>query len=627
MDIRKELIKKYISIIIFDFLVIVCLSVFIYAWFFRNFPTRFEISAMDKYMSLGGEHITYYLLVAFGFGIGIFYIIRIVIAIKLAIKISITKYDFKQKKLYFLFYLLLLFFIIFIPIFILFFYYKKIFKFNTELKKSKKIKLFWKTYICLIPIMSLSCVTPVLISVNKKEVHIDKEAIASNLTYSTNNENLIYLYFDRSMGLLWNILLYIDDIINGNNSFIYSFPEFKSYLNCFPNNLVTNLSNLTLWGGLYFSPILLGKDLVNPITNKKYNSYTQQSYLDEILKVSILNMKKYNFSNICYMDLPYYGEKFNSLHGEYKKMNDKFKEYGENIYSTSSAAILKYFKKEYKDNNYDSANYWKTITESYEGNYHFIFDDTEGSVVKYIFNQNTHSPYIVEKNDKLVSTNEHLKNFIKSMWFSIQKIKDYLNILKSVSHKKGGTIYDHSMIIILSDHGTNLSNDYVNTYKELWNKYKLGTYKEYEITKNFFLNNGSLNSVFMMKPFIENKYSNKEFFDLVNFISLSDIQLIVENEIYKLNNNSNNLDSSIYFPTKNFDDIKNNSKYSWIFNNVILNPLINTNNLNKRYFEIYWTSNWMWEYNNNKFPMSAMNYFDLSSGTNLYNLDIKYKTL
>lgn len=570
------------------------------------FPTRYDAAAFDNEMIAEGQLTCYYILFSCG-GIGIiFYVMHLITSGFLNYFVLVYKTQYIKKINYFYFGLIA-FFMLLIPIFpcIYFWYFYK--KNTFVATNTKKTKIWMSSYLCLVPFVTASIVVPSIL-ITPTTVYVEEKAVEQNITYSTNHKNVVVLYYDRAYNLFWNYLLYIDQELNKDKSFINMFPEFTSYMSVVANSTPTNLSNMTLLGSMWYTPYLLGKSVINPISKKTYNQYEQQDYLNETLTNMVDIINQYGFKEINFMDSPYYGKTFNSLSGEYWNQSKFLNQHSNTAYATSSSAVLKHFNIKPHVNNVDSANYDNSILgfQKDDKPQYLKFKNTDSGTFKFLYHQNTHGPYVYKDGGKMIRTNDLNENFLRSMWSTIQWLKKYFTIMKQQKMDNGESVYDNTMFMIISDHGTNLSSRNDVLYNKLWDQYIKGSELSKENTYKFSLQRGSINPIMMVKPFkesVDNKLTvlkkDNEFFNQTNLLSLSDIPLIIEAELYKIQNKSKPI-SSFYLPSYNPNDYDTVAKKFYI-NNIVIDPLNNEAKNNLREFRIYNSSNWQWRYKDKTF--------------------------
>ncbi len=103
---------------------------------------------------------------------------------------------------------------------------------------------------------------------------MSSESVIKATTLSNNHPNVIQFYFDRAQGIIWNMMLEIDFMINGKNSFISNFPEFTSYLNTISLSSLTKCSNPIIYSGAYFAPYVKEYGTTNTFSVTPNNQLT-----------------------------------------------------------------------------------------------------------------------------------------------------------------------------------------------------------------------------------------------------------------------------------------------------------------------------------------------------------------
>lgn len=631
---------KIISIVntVIDLCVLIFLGLFLYAFYLMPFPERLNPSDFDEIMIQKGELITLYTIfvsLSFLFTLYIGHIV-ISIIINYYLFFHLKPFNEKNKILWKTLFLIYSFFAILIPviplIFIWFFYFKKI-NFSETKKPHLKTKILLNSYFCLVPFSIAAIFVPIFTI--QKNVVVNETATKQNLTYSNNHNNIVVFYFDRAYNHLWNQLLYVDYKLNKDNSFIKQFPEFTSFYNVNINGYPTSFSNLSLLGGIWYDTSLMGTNYVNPIANKNYNKYKQGMYLKEAISNLLNNTSKYGFDKFHIMDLPYYGNSFTSLSGEYNLLNNDLQNENKNAFASSSSEILKEFGQEYKTDSSDSARYYNFITQKNEdGKLKYInFEKTETDIFKMIYSQNTHGPYSFYENNVLNVTDDSLNNFIKSMWFSIQSLKTLLSSFKNENSENGLSVYDNTMFVVVSDHGTNLAKNDFNNYLEFLTNYvDYEKYASNQTMLDYFQNSGSFSPVFMVKPFLKNTENNltnlknenlnvlQNFFNTSYTVSLSDFPSILESEMFKLKNNYIK-DSSFYKPNIN-QEMYSDEIIKYIANNAYVDPLNSLKNVKNRTIKIPLAEDWRWKNNSLIFKEWAYNIINYKNSNDIYEAEI-----
>ena len=649
---KKEKWMKFSLIVIpiIDVLLVMSLSVFLYAFLVRKpFPERFTIQEMDKYMILMGEDVTLILIYLFASLMIFFMLLKIIFAGLTNYLIIIYKkhlnnsVDKRKSILVDVGNYILGFFNMFVPLLFYFFTiigYKLIWKNKSETTATKRN--WTKAYLIISPLALAALVLP-LVLVNNIPVIVNASSIKQNLIYSKNKNNFLFLYFDRAQGFLWNSLLEIDKQINESNSFENKFPEFTAYLNTLTSAVPTNLSNPTITGGVWYSPGFLGKNIYNPVGEFNSDTLTQNDYYKSAWSVMLSNLKyNYGYDDISILDIPYYGQTFDEVGGEYQTFDNDLRSMPVNASSTSSSSVLKMANRYFAVNNSDGLRYYNYITEKDENNNpkNLIFENTAQNTAKFLYTQITHANYIYEDKDgKVVYSDRSFPNFIKSMWTSIQKLKDFLSILKnqkyvdSTGNENGETVYDHTFIVVTSDHGITYSqNDVEPSFNRMWNTYLKNSSDfndmNYETLKNFLSSQADANPVMMIKPFsysysVDSKNVSKQTqfsFDKSTYILNSDFPLILDAELYKSTKNANPT-TSIYKPAINESKYSENVK-KFINNNIVIDPLNHKNDLSNRTFPVLRATNWRWTANQRYFDLWNEFRVVQPSGKNIYDSSI-----
>lgn len=619
---------------IFDGLLVVSLSTLLYALLGRIFPERYFVSEMDAIMIRNGEDITLILIYLASSMIIFSFIVRLILNLIININIFCgwkPNFGKNEKVIMWTLYTVNVLNTV-VPLFFLFFHYlidhfkktNKLIMFENQNKKKDNIS---RLVLGLAPFaISGMVASPILVvTMSSQRVVVNEIAIKNNLTFSNNHNNTLFLYFDRSLGSLWNLLLKVDQITNKDNSFISQNPGFTSFLNVLSNSNATNISNMTITGGMWFLPYLFGNNdsFVNPIDNIGYENISQDNAYGRAFLSQIKLLDEYNVRNISYMDVPYFGKKFTELHGEYWTLNSYFKNNGfPNATSTSSTAVLKYANQKYDNDSPDGLRYLQYISDKNN----LTFKNTDSGYAKFLYHQITHESYTFLNDDGDIKRGgTSFKNFLRSMWTVINQLKTLFNELRSEKYygtdKNGDddNVYNHTFITIISDHGIKFNlNQSSSAIDYIWNNYfnnddsKFFTTKEklktflnkynYADKQDWIVNPASFNSVFMIKPI--NSKSNFSF-DTTHFVTSADYNLFLEEQLSK----NNKLDSSDLNKTVTFSPIVDSSKYSdsakkYIIDAIVKDPLQNLDKLNNRTIIAMSSKSWKWKYSDKSFHMT-----------------------
>lgn len=442
------------------------------------------------------------------------------------------------------------------------------------------------------------------------------------MTLSNNNVNTIMYYFDRGQGILFNSLIYYDYLLNGNKSLMKMFPEFTSYIQSVSTSSTTNGTNPSIISSIFYSPLTKNLNVLNPYTNEKYNmEQIKDTWTDALVNQANMffenDTKYFKVSSIPYISTNYTG----SIYGDTKWIEQSLSDKTNSEFASTTNESIAFTMNHFKDMNRTSdAVVWKNGSQNYQ------FENTNSGVYQGWYMHFTHESYAYYDydNDKYYSSlnsSNHPLDFLKSTWFAIQELKNNLIRLKNEpfynqNNECIGNVYDHSQIIIISDHGYSLYDNnfeirklmqYVAKKSKIdFDNERLNKFIDNYVRKNNNeenLKNNSLfafNNILMYKPF-KNTYpeidNQKLFtFNTNTIITSSDVQLFLEAGLkrykaIKENKTMNNFDifQSSFFNKK----IEGNSKLiNWINNYLVYDPLVNSEALKKRKIILLNFKNW-----------------------------------
>ncbi len=515
---------------------------------------------------------------------------------------------------------------------------------TTNTKKTKFKKIAWFIFIIFIPFIYIgSILIPILFSnKNSKSYLIPNENVAKYLKLSKNKQNVLFLYFDRTQGVTWNLLLLVDEIINKENAFIKLFPEFTSYANVLSNGSLTKISNPAIYSGPMFNIAMkqsISKNVdIQPKTNNKLNENEWYFYaLYNLSKMLIDN----DVSNITYNNLPYYGDTSMSSQycfGNMRKLQDDFSSINMDINTMTNAKIANYKFNRYiklleQDSIYDAEvlNKLPSIIK---------FDSSNSGTFFSFFSQQTHENYIIKEKNKYKSSNSK-EDFVRSIWTVMQDLKPFLLRLKNepfvdndgnIIYDKNGkpiTVYDKSLIFVLSDHGYEVRslNIFKNICKYLLNHKKI-TKQQYDTIFNF--NWHHYIPCLNIKPFkydIQDHIINKQdkfVFNDDQVLSLQDIPIIMENY---LNQYLNSKQSSHFVSDDIINSFMPTSYRDLIQAQSLPDPLdenknsLKKRNLEHRIFATISTYNWKMIFDSNSFEINSMGIWKVDPNKGFYNND------
>lgn len=595
-------------------LILISIILLIIGYFCMPFPERFFIEDMDEIMLELGQQHTLFVFYFFGALLCLSFLIHLVSTIIFFTK-NYSKFtiNIKNKFLNVFSKIIFLFFYFILPFFFIWYVYLIFLKqnkskytnakwiislsSNNQIKKKNKFLWFFGIFfICFSTIFSFSFVAAWNLLVEKN--YVRKESIENYFKVSNNNPNTFLFYFDRSQGVLWNLLLVLDKYLNNENSFVKLFPEFNSYVNSLTLSNITSLSNPIIYSGAFSNPLLKNTDFkINdgPFKNKMYKDLNiNEFYLNSLYK--LINMfSNLNTKRITLNNLPFYGKQIGMDHGDLAELEGDLNNYFKGsieINGTTNCKLVNKF------NYYNKSDKWSDsyIIDNLDNALNFV--STSSGTFFSNFSQITHENYSWKENGKYV-TAQKPKYIINSMWFVLQSLKKIFVKLKTTNFlvdnkpilgqdNKPISIYDKSQIVILSDHGSSMQS-YLNELDPLFNflnKNNEITTEQINILKKF--KNYPLNPIITYKKFkynidnelIDDQINNELKFDVDKIIALSDIPIILENSLKKYNKVQNH-DSE--FILKNVP-----AKFDFIKNMIIDDPLdYNKNNINMTSRKIY----------------------------------------
>lgn len=585
---------------------------FFVVYFFLPFPERFSIAELDALALSINEDISFILLIVSFVIMLISALLFIIFGLKL-FNLSINKYSIFEKwhknKWWHFWYIFFVFMTIIFPMIMVFIYLynylrikkktnnndrelleKKI-KYSYNLRPTKK---FIRIYQACVP-ATLCCTATIIVPIimtQPKRVYVNKNDVNNFLNMSNNNENTLMLYFDRAQGMIWNTLLAYDYFLNKENSFITLFPKFTSYTKTVSQGRVTNVSNPSLVSGHLYSSWMNDYDERSLYSNKKYSDMSINDIWSEAFYNEFKMLESKGVTDIHISSVPYYSYNGNT-YGEPNLFNDAINKVSNiNFALTTNEAIASYKL------NDDSAGRMTNAEVLKESKNLIKFKNTNGMLYQGWYFHHTHEQYCYydyNQNKFIQSKSRDYKYFMESMWFTIQELKNFLTTLKNEPWNNGsesGNVYDHTQIIVVSDHGYSLPKKDADIDKML-----LWVRKEFNIEDNFLPIESPLlsyNNIFMFKPFskinnINNDITN--FFDKETLILSSDFPLILEEGL----NSIKGLSDRFYF----LPDLNkiNNPKLREYFKQIIVtNPMLNKEKLSNRKIR-FEASDWRFQKN------------------------------
>ena len=654
---KKEIKNLLIASSVFAILEVISLIVLICALTLRIFPERFTISDMNQIMIQQGQPTTLILLYTFGVLLGVCIIANFIVGPWFIVKYINynSRFIFNKmssskvlKILYFILFPILSLLFICLPIIFLPFIWLQLFgklsyysrlrflNFNNSkfISCSKKYSLL---LVIFIPILIVSISVPMVINAMfvPKKPFINKTDINNFLTLSNNHPNSIMLYFDRAQGLMWNNLLYIDYLINKDNSFISENPEFTSFLMTLSQANITNGSNPSIVSGVWYSPWFKNTNFNDPYNPK--NNFKDLK-MDQFWSSAFSNQTKMfvenDTKNIHISSVPYFSYLEGKTYGEPTLLNESISKVGGIPACTTNEAIVSY------KNNFNKYNRAANAVALAYAPENLSFKNTNSGVYQGWYFHHTHQNYSYYslKKKEFVVTNSSELNFVKSMWFSIQALKGLMNKLKQEPYyndegKVDGNVYQHTQIIITSDHGYS----FVHNEKLVQQIFKYLGYSD-EFINNFNDNyKFAYNTVFMYKPFL-NTYKNQEKFkfDDSHLVLNSDIQLFFESGLKRYNYLQSNSSMVGFEQNESYfkPEIKNSSLPTQLIqlmnNNIIIDPFANLDELNNRTILETMMASWRYSSNAKNYDLWAIYKVKIPQPYNLntlYNNNETFKTI
>lgn len=362
-------------------------------------------------------------------------------------------------------------------------------------------------------------------------------------------------------------------------------------------------------------------------TNKPNSELTMDDWYRTSFALFSKMLNKNNINDIVYSSVPYYGKKFNSINGDQSQFRTDLKEIeGVDVGMIKNIQLA-----------YNNLGYRPRVIDSLKDCEYYIsqnltkniqFGHTDSDLFRMFLTQLSHETYVWKEGGKLKSSSLS-KYYQNTLWEQINFLKGFLSKLKQtpfvdendkqVLDKQGNkiTVYDKSMITIISDHGFSKENyeqfntlaDYLQNKgwfsKTIANQLKNYDYYSYNPTmmfKNYkYDKNNNL---------IENQNTN--FFNYSQILTLSDFSTIIENLIKRYNGVE---DSQTFF----WDDSIIDQNLSDLYLKDPLNEQTNSLNTNRKVIFTH-PSDWRY-YNDSKYVNFRIIYEFNSNANNFYNND------
>lgn len=415
-----------------------------------------------------------------------------------------------------------------------------------------------------------------------------KESAIKAVTLSNNKPNVIQLYFDRATGVAWNMILKIDELLNNEQSFIHQFPEFTSYISSISLSGITKISNPTIYSGTLFHPLINDIGTTNVFSNLPNSKITvddwyYNAFKNEAEMYMEQGVKNISISNSPYFRTTYALSKEGSTGDMYSLQKWFDKDNLTNVNTTINSKIcavkgnisLKFFDNEvlYDELVIKNLPNWMDFQKS-----------ESGSFLQF-FSQQTHEPYVLRDKNGNAFITETQNDFFNSMYLAIKEIQDIFTRMKNEpfydsSGNQVGSVYDHTLIYVISDHGFYLER--IPRYSSIMSylvSNKVMTKVEKESLLKF--HQYFYNPVIMIKPFKYNKSNvvvndqNNFNFNIDQIISLGDLQRIVE--IYLNQYNEWNPTSKIC-SKEMLNKINGKELRDYLSHSIMLNPLDSSKN-------------------------------------------------
>lgn len=640
-------IKKYLTIYgEFSILLIYGLVQLLCSFFLMAFPERFTISELDSLAIDINEDVTFILLIISSIIMIVSFVVNLFIGIKL-FNISLNKYSifhkvYENKKLWKTCYVTLLLLSItlsFIMIFIYIYnaiYIKRIINdkdqvvfeklmFNYQIRKYNKF-IRISSIVVPLSLLSISTIPVAVLITQEKTLYVNSQDVNNFLSLSNNHENTLMLYFDRAQGMLWNSLLWYDNYLYKDESFMSMFPEFTSFVKTFSQGRVTSTSNPSLVSGALYSSWMNNISEKSLYSSINYNNMNMIDFWNEAFYNSFKGLYENGVSDIHISSVPYYsynGSEYgkpNLIDVPSQKLNSEIPGTKNDInfaFTTNEAIAADKF-------NYNKADRMTNALVLRESPNILQYKNTNGGVYLGWYFHHIHEKYCYynfETNKYEEADSTDYKYFMQSIWFTIQELKSLFLKLKNEPWSDGKTtsnIYDHTQILIVSDHGYSMPkfNSSVSKFLNLVKK-ENNLKKEFDPTKHVLL---SYNNIFMIKPFSDksNKNSSK-FFDKDTFITSADIPLTIEEGLNKYRGTNN----SYFYPDLN--KINDLSLRNYFRQFIIQNPMANKSKLSNRIIKLEvsdWRFNPSWHYQTKKtfnINASGKDYYDLLGSDIIFN--------
>ncbi len=641
-------------------ILLIFIALMLYA-FMKPFPERLFVEQMPKEMIESGQARTLISITSCAFpGLG-FLIIDFGICIWLIIYLFVNQNYYWDKKVlykkselfknYSLKFLLLIGHIL-LPFFIvIYFWLVYIKKYNNKLTNKKWILTFSeyrgnkKGNVILVtgtslalPIIVPICAISYIMSPYQYDYPLSKN-INKYLEFSNTQPNALVLYFDTTTALYWNLMLMVDDVLNGENSFIQKFPEFTTFYNTLTTACPTVYSNPAIYSGHLYDPYFKNynvqtKSLVNNNLNINTSNMTYDQYYLEAFSNLLTMVSNQGFQDLKINNAPYYGETYTITTGEMLTLENDLKNKKNLNVTTMDTVTLASQKmgrklRKFTHNSSTEAYVLRNLSNN------IIFNKTNSGVFNYYFNQSHHWPssYMVNGKYKADIT-IYSEYYFHTLYESIQSLKLLFDRFKNepfydsnnkmIEDQNGSyiengrkyiSVYDKTMFIIQSDHGYYL-NPYKNKFiDQIMNAINL-TDEQKRIVKAY--GNQQYNPVIQIKNFNYDKNNNPtsqikditpendSWYNNERLLTLSDFVFIIESLLKKYNDSNLNNDDSMFYSRNVIDQ-----KFKKYLDSIVFkDPLSsNINDINARQIYVSWAYDWNYFYNDKEFKFAFFNQF------------------
>lgn len=317
---------------------------------------------------------------------------------------------------------------------------------------------------------------------------------------------------------------------------------------------------------------------------------------------------------IKFNNLPYYGNMSLSTDGTYGDMDTLQKDFEKagyhDVIGMTNAKLC-----ETKDNYHILNIYNENIYDAYATKHlgeWATFANTDKGVFTSLFSQQDHEPYAVKDAfGHYYNAGSH-SSFLRAQWDTIHDVQGFFDRLKSETfyNQQGqpeGNVYDHTLILINSDHGFYIHNQaQVPDYAKLVTWFKTqNLLTPDQANQLIHFDHYQYNPVIMFKPF---KYDNQgnithnqtQFsFNTDQLVCLSDLSVIIQNYL----NEFNRVKTGSFFINDQLlnQKVQNQTIVKMVKEGQLINPLDPTQNSltnhiqNNHHFYIFDPFDWRYK--------------------------------